>query len=130
MGDVLGWVNQRSADFSDFPLAAERLAELIRFTLDGTLSSSLARQLFARMIDTGLPAAEIIAQEGLVQVRDDDALQRWAAEAVAAHPAEAQRYRGGDNKLLAFFMGQVMKKSGGKADPRKSSEILRALLKE
>ena len=65
---------------------------------------------------------------GLVQVRAESQLEAWAREAVAAHAAEADRYRAGDAKLLAFFMGQVMKKSRGKADPRRATEILRDLL--
>jgi aspartyl-tRNA(Asn)/glutamyl-tRNA(Gln) amidotransferase subunit B len=128
MTDVLGWINQRAVSLGEFPLSAAALGELIQRARSGTLSSSLAKQVLARMIETGRSAAQIIADEGLVQITDDDALQAWVNEVVAAHPAEVQRFREGDNKLLAFFMGQVMKKSAGKADPRRTTEILKAKL--
>jgi aspartyl-tRNA(Asn)/glutamyl-tRNA(Gln) amidotransferase subunit B len=64
----------------------------------------------------------------LVQVSDQDALARWVDEVLAAHPAEVARYRGGEGKLLGFFVGQVMKRSGGKADPKGVGEVLRRRL--
>ncbi|MGH7460211.1 MAG: Asp-tRNA(Asn)/Glu-tRNA(Gln) amidotransferase subunit GatB [Longimicrobiales bacterium] len=128
MSDVLSHLKLREQDITEFPLRPDALAHLIRLVLAGTISNTMARHIFARMLDSGLGAQEIIAAEGLLQVRDSSQLERWAAEVVAAHPAEAERYRGGDQKLLGFFMGQLMKKSQGKADPKLASEIVRQAL--
>ncbi|MBX6362445.1 MAG: Asp-tRNA(Asn)/Glu-tRNA(Gln) amidotransferase subunit GatB [Gemmatimonadetes bacterium] len=128
MTDVLGWVNLRQATLAALPVTPERLADLIRLVADGTLSTTLARQVFARMAETGQEAAAIVEAEGLAQIRDTAQLEAWAAEVVAAHPAEAERYRQGEAKLLGFFMGQLMKRSRGKADPRQATALLKARL--
>lgn len=128
MTDVLGWLNQRGAPIEQFPLAAERLGELIHRVTDGTLSSSMARRVFTGMIETGRTAASIVDAEGLAQVRDERQIEDWADEVIAAFPDEVARFRGGESKLLAFFMGQVMKRSRGQADPRRATEVLRTKL--
>jgi aspartyl-tRNA(Asn)/glutamyl-tRNA(Gln) amidotransferase subunit B len=128
MGDVLGWLNQQQLDIEAFPIRPVQLGELIALVRDGTLSNALARQVFARMIETGRPAAEIVALEGLAQVGDAAALEAWVRTVVAEFPAEIERYRAGEAKLFGFLMGQVMKRSGGKADPGKAADILRAAL--
>jgi aspartyl-tRNA(Asn)/glutamyl-tRNA(Gln) amidotransferase subunit B len=128
MTDVLGWVNQRGGDFAALRVPPAEVGTLIRMTREGALSSSMAREVFNEIAESGRGAAAIVQERGLVQVRDEDRLRTWAAEAVAAHPGEAERYRGGDNKLFAFFMGQVMKRSKGQADPRRTTELLRELL--
>ena len=128
MTDVLGWVNQRGGDLAALRVPPAELGTLIRMTRDGALSSSMAREVFSEIAESGRGAATIVQERGLMQVRDEDRLRTWAAEVVAAHPEEAERYRGGDAKLLAFFMGQVMKRSKGQADPRRTSELVRELL--
>jgi aspartyl-tRNA(Asn)/glutamyl-tRNA(Gln) amidotransferase subunit B len=77
------------------------------------------------MIETGRSAADIVEAEGLAQVRDTGAIETWVEEVVAEHPDEMARLRDGEMKILAFLMGQVMRKSGGKADPRVASEMSR-----
>jgi aspartyl-tRNA(Asn)/glutamyl-tRNA(Gln) amidotransferase subunit B len=128
MTDVLGWLNQRHAGLAALRVPPAHLAELIGLVRAGTISSTVARSLFARMAESGEAPSPIVEREGLVQVRDESQLEAWARDAVEANPAEAARYRGGDARLLAFFMGQVMKRSRGKADPRRATEILRELL--
>jgi aspartyl-tRNA(Asn)/glutamyl-tRNA(Gln) amidotransferase subunit B len=125
MTDVLGWLNQRQLEIAAFPVSPDRLAGLIRLTLDGTLSSSLARRVLARMIETGDDAPAIVAAEGLAQVRDDDAIASWVDQVLSDFPDEAARLAAGEDKLLAFLMGQVMKRSGGKADPRRATQRIR-----
>ncbi len=128
MTEVLAWLNQQQCAITDFPVPPEHIAQLIGLVADGTVSSSLGRQVFARMVETGKPPATIVEEEGLAQVRDTGQLEVWVDEVIAAHPAEAERFRGGEQKLIGFFMGQVMRKSGGKADPRQATEILRRKL--
>jgi aspartyl-tRNA(Asn)/glutamyl-tRNA(Gln) amidotransferase subunit B len=128
MTDVLGWLNHRQATLNELRVPPAHLAELIGLVAAGTISSTVARSLFARMAESGEPPRPIVEAEGLTQVRDESQLEKWAADAVAGHAAEVERYRSGETKLLAFFMGQVMKLSHGKADPRRATEILRQLL--
>jgi len=128
MTDVMGWLNKRQMPLDAFPIPADRLAEVIRLARDGTLSSSMARTVFERMAETGESAAAIVRAEGLEQVSDTERLERWVDAVIAGHPAEAERYRGGETKLLGFFMGRIMTASGGKADPRRTTAILRERL--
>jgi len=129
MTDVLGWANQRQCAIREVPVTPEHLAGLIRLVADGTLSSSMARGVFERAAAAGRSPAEIVQAEGLAQVRDTGQLASWVAEVIEAHPAEAERYRQGEDKLLGFLMGQLMKKSRGQADPRQATELLRAQLR-
>lgn len=126
MRDVLGWLNERRLDIEAFPLPAARLGELIGLVAAGTISSTAARAVFPRMVETGRAAADIVESEGLVQVSDDDRLMEWADRALEDHPEEAQRFLGGEEKLVGFFVGKVMQRSGGKADPKRAAELLRA----
>jgi len=125
MTDVLGWLNERQLEFRAFPVPPARLGELIRLVHAGTLSSSLGRRVFLRMIETGEPAGAIVSAEGLAQVRDEEQIARWVEEVVQAFPDEVARLSAGEEKLLAFLMGQIMKRSRGKADPRRATELLR-----
>lgn len=128
MTEVLGWLNQQQCPISEIPVSPEHLAQLIGLIADGTVSTSLGRQVFARMAETGRAPAVIVQEEGLSQVRDTGQLEAWVDEVIAASPVEADRYRQGNEKLLGFFMGQIMKKSQGKADPRQVTELLRRKL--
>ena len=80
------------------------------------------------MARTGDRPRAIVRREGLTQVREDQVLERWVAEVVAAHPEEVVRCREGETRLLGFLVGQVMRASGRKADPRRVNQLLRATL--
>ncbi len=129
LGDVMAGYNADGA----FAVEPARLAELIVLVRDGTVSNQAAKQVFVEMArpvegrvrPSGL---EIAARLGLVQVQDTGALEGWVDEVLASHSAEVARYRGGETKLLGFFVGQVMRKSGGKADPKGVTPILKRKL--
>jgi aspartyl-tRNA(Asn)/glutamyl-tRNA(Gln) amidotransferase subunit B len=128
MTEVLAWLNRSRTPLSDLPVPAERLAELIRLVGRGTVSNTAARQVFEQMLSTGRSAADIVEAEGLAQVRDAQRLEDWAEAVLAAHPDVAERYRQGEDKLLGFLMGQLMRMSDGRADPARASRILRERL--
>ncbi|MBI4514039.1 MAG: Asp-tRNA(Asn)/Glu-tRNA(Gln) amidotransferase subunit GatB [Gemmatimonadetes bacterium] len=126
MRDVLELVRARGVDVGACPVRPAALAELLGFVRGGTLSLNLARQVFQKMADSGKSAAEIVRAEALVKVADAGQIEAWVAEVVAASPDEVARYRSGEGRLFGHFMGEVMKRSHGKADPKK----VRALLAE
>jgi aspartyl-tRNA(Asn)/glutamyl-tRNA(Gln) amidotransferase subunit B len=129
VGWVLGDVMTAFRDGRGFPVAPPRLATLIALVKDGVVSQQAAKRVYEEMEKNGEGAREIAERLGLVQVGDTDALGQWVDEVLAASPGEVARYRGGEAKLIGFFVGQVMKKSGGKADPKKVQPVLMEKLK-
>jgi aspartyl-tRNA(Asn)/glutamyl-tRNA(Gln) amidotransferase subunit B len=119
-----------SADGETVPaaLSPARVAEVVALVKGGTLSRQAAKKVLAEMLAKPGPAAEIAFALGLVQVQDAEQIDAWVSEAIQAHPAEVARYRGGETKLLAFFVGQVMKRSRGKADPKAVNAALTSAL--
>jgi aspartyl-tRNA(Asn)/glutamyl-tRNA(Gln) amidotransferase subunit B len=128
MGDVLRKLNEEGRTVADAPVSAERLADLVRLVAAGTISGTTAKDVFDRIWSTGAAAAEIVAREGLEQVSDEGALQDTVRELVALHPAEVETYRKGKTSTLGWFVGQVMKRTGGKANPQLVSRLLREAL--
>jgi aspartyl-tRNA(Asn)/glutamyl-tRNA(Gln) amidotransferase subunit B len=121
MGDVMTQFNQTGS----FPVSAPRLGELIGLVHDGTVSHQAAKRVFSELASKPGPTAHAVAERlGLVQVSDQGALSAWVTEVLAAHPAEVARFRGGETKLMGFFVGQVMKRSQGKADPKAVQPVL------
>ncbi|MFO7892954.1 MAG: Asp-tRNA(Asn)/Glu-tRNA(Gln) amidotransferase subunit GatB [Longimicrobiales bacterium] len=122
---VMAWMNETGQGIDGFPISPARLGELIRLTADDTLSSTAAKDVFDRMLDDDRSAAEIVAAEGLAQVSDPSKLEGWVDEALAEHPDEAERLRSGEDRLIGFFVGAVMRASRGKADPERVQMLLR-----
>jgi len=125
MGDVLASFNETGS----FPVAAGRLAVLIGLVKGGTLSHQAAKRVYGEMVQSPDEPGILAERLGLVQVSDQGALAGWVDEVLAAHPAEVERYRGGETKLMAFFVGQVMKRSRGKADPKGVQPVLQEKLR-
>ncbi|MDH3272515.1 MAG: Asp-tRNA(Asn)/Glu-tRNA(Gln) amidotransferase subunit GatB [Gemmatimonadota bacterium] len=128
MGPVQALMNQRGETTSTFPVVAESLAELIRMVDDGSISDTVGKRVLETMATDGRSAPEVVATEGLEQVRDDDALAAWIDEVVEDFPEEISRCRSGETRLVGFLVGQVMRRSGGAADPRRVNELLRERL--
>ena len=115
-------------DVSYVPIPAAELAELVKLTEQGVVSSSAAKGVFEKMWTTGHGAQAIIEAEGLAQVGDEAALSAIVAEVIAKNPGPVQQYRGGRTATLGFLVGQVMKSSDGKANPKVVNELLRKAL--
>jgi len=125
MGDVMTTFNQTGA----FPVDAGRLAGLVRLVREGVVSHQAAKRVYTELAERPGDEPKAVAERlGLVQVSDAGALGGWVDEVLAAHPAEVARYRGGETKLMGFFVGQVMKRSQGKADPKGVQPVLQAKL--
>jgi aspartyl-tRNA(Asn)/glutamyl-tRNA(Gln) amidotransferase subunit B len=127
MGSALADLNEHKAGLRVEP---KRLAALIGIVGEQKVSHQAGKRVFAEMTTTPGSPLEIAQRLGLVQVGDADQLAAWVSGVLESHPAEARRFREGEEKLLAFFTGQVMKASRGKADPKRVQEILRERLKK
>ena len=110
-------------------VSAPRLAALIALVQGGTVSHQSARKVYAELRRDPAEPKAVAERLGLVQVGDSDQLAKWVDEVLAANPGEVARYKGGEQKLIGFFTGQVMKQSGGKADPKGVGAMLRDKLK-
>ena len=129
-GDVAALLNKNGVDAADSRTPPDKLAGLLRRLAAGDISAPTAKAVLEKMWDGGEDADAIIEREGLKQIGGADELEKIAAEVVAAHPAQAEQFRGGKEKLLGFFVGQTMKATGGRANPALAGEILRRLLSE
>jgi aspartyl-tRNA(Asn)/glutamyl-tRNA(Gln) amidotransferase subunit B len=128
MGEVLAQLKVTAQDVSTFRARPHDLAELLNMVRDGIVSHTAAKQIFVAMVATGDPPAQIAERDGLIKVDDDSQLAGWLDEVIAEMPKEAERYRAGEKKLQGVLIGAVMKKSKGRADPRKLNQLLSSRL--
>jgi aspartyl-tRNA(Asn)/glutamyl-tRNA(Gln) amidotransferase subunit B len=124
MGPVQALMNDRGCDAITLPVRPAQLADLIGLVLDGTVSEGGAKKVLAAIAEQGGEPRAFVQAMGLLQVRDEGQLLSWVDATLESHPAEADRCRGGEKKILGFLMGQVMKRSKGQADPRRVNELL------
>jgi aspartyl-tRNA(Asn)/glutamyl-tRNA(Gln) amidotransferase subunit B len=124
MGEVLAALRATGAEISHFRVRPADLAQLLTLVRDGTVSHTAAKRVFALMVETGKPPAQVAADEGLSQVGDEDAIATWVDEVLQEHPEEAKRYLAGEKKLQGVLVGFVMKKSKGRADPKRVNQLL------
>ncbi|MEO8908636.1 MAG: Asp-tRNA(Asn)/Glu-tRNA(Gln) amidotransferase subunit GatB [Gemmatimonadaceae bacterium] len=124
MGEVLAALRASGAEIDRFRARPADLAQLLGLVRDGTISHTAAKRVFAMMVETGKPAAQIAADEGLLQVGDEGSIATWVDEVLAEHPEEAARFRAGEKKLQGVLVGFVMKKSKGRADPKRVNQLL------
>jgi aspartyl-tRNA(Asn)/glutamyl-tRNA(Gln) amidotransferase subunit B len=125
MGELLRVLNERGLTIADVPLAPAALAGLIALVDRGTISSSIAKEVFGRMLESGRSADEIVASEGLAQIGDEGALLAIVREVVSRNADAAAQYRVGKTQTFGFLVGQVMKGSGGKANPKLANQLLK-----
>ncbi|MBI3392487.1 MAG: Asp-tRNA(Asn)/Glu-tRNA(Gln) amidotransferase subunit GatB [Nitrospirae bacterium] len=128
MGDLTRFLNEAGGEIAASPVTPERLAGMLDLVENGTISGKIAKAVFEEMFKSGKDAAGVVKEKGLVQVSDAGEIERVVEQVLADNPNELAAYRGGKEKLFGFFVGQVMKKSGGKANPAKVNEILKAKL--
>lgn len=129
MGEVKGYLNDNGVHISDFPVTARAIAGIISLVDTGVLSSSAAKKVFAALLThPGMEPLQMAEQLNLLQSSDEGQLKAWAEEAIASYPAKVEEYRNGKKGILSLFMGEVMKMSKGKADPRATSKILQEIL--
>jgi aspartyl-tRNA(Asn)/glutamyl-tRNA(Gln) amidotransferase subunit B len=125
MGELARVMNERGADIARPPVGAEHLGELVRLVQEGAVTGPIAKSVFEKMAETGRRADEIVREDGLARIDDADALARAVRETLSAHADAVAKYRSGNTGVLGFLVGQVMRATGGKANPRLVNELVR-----
>ena len=128
MGELSGMLNRDNIEITASRISAAALAELLKRIVDATISGKIAKEVFESMWADGKAADAIIEERGLKQITDSSAIERVIDEVMAANPKQLADYRSGKDKLFGFFVGQVMKATGGKANPGQLNELLKTKL--
>ncbi len=128
MNDVLRMINETGIPAKDLRLSPAHLARIIQLVDAGTINTSTGKALLQKVQDSGRAPDEIVQAEGLAKVSDADAIRAVCAEVLAENPDQAASYRAGKATLIGWFVGQVMRKSRGKADPQLAKSVLEEIL--
>ena len=128
VGELFGALNRLGKDIADSPASPAQAAELLRLVADGTISGTIAKQVFEIMLETGEGAAEIVEKRGLKQTSDTGAIDTEIDKILAANTDKVAEFKSGKQQLFGFFVGQTMKAMQGKANPQVVNERLRAKL--
>jgi len=129
MGDIAAWLKNEKRSIDDLALKPAELAELVGLIVDGTISGKIAKEILPELLTEGGSPKALVDKKGLVQISDAGAIAAMIDEVLAAHPTELEQFRAGKNKLKGFFVGQLMKKSGGRIDPKLTNQLLDEKLK-
>ena len=124
MVDVNAYLNKVQQELKETALTAEGLAGMIKLITDGTISSKIAKKVFAELIEHGGDAAQIVKEKGLVQVSDSGQLLAWVNEALDNNPKSIEDYKNGRDRAIGFLVGQIMKASKGQANPQMINRML------
>ena len=125
LGEFTRELNNANKSVCESLTTAEDLAELLNTINSGSINNNQGKEVLVEMFASGKPAPEVIKEKGFEQVSDSGAIEKIVDEVIAANQANVEAYRGGNEKLFGFFVGQIMKASGGKANPKVVNDILR-----
>ena len=128
LSELLRELKNADIDIKGCQISAEDLGAMIRLIDDKTISGKMAKEVFAEMFATGKAPADIVKEKGLVQITDTSAIEKIVNDVIAASPKQLEQYKSGKTGLMGFFVGQVLKASGGKANPQAVNDILKAKL--
>jgi aspartyl-tRNA(Asn)/glutamyl-tRNA(Gln) amidotransferase subunit B len=130
ISELFGRLNKAGKDVAESPVSAEALGGLLDLLADNTISGRIAKDVFDEMFETGKPAAAIVEAKGLKQITDTGAIESAIAKVIANNPGQVEQYKGGKQGVVGWLVGQVMKATGGKANPKLVNELLRKKLEE
>jgi aspartyl-tRNA(Asn)/glutamyl-tRNA(Gln) amidotransferase subunit B len=128
-GDIAAHVNANRLAIAELPLQPAQLAEMVQLIENGTISGKIAKDILPELLEQGGSPRAIVEAKGLGMISDPAAITAVVEELLAAHPEEVEAFRGGKTKLQGFFVGQLMKRTGGRADPKLANQILSQKLK-
>ncbi|QZZ20674.1 Asp-tRNA(Asn)/Glu-tRNA(Gln) amidotransferase subunit GatB [Leptothermofonsia sichuanensis E412] len=125
MGDISAYLNSNSdVTIATLPLQPAELAELTTLIERGTISNKIGKDILPELLEKGGSPKKLVESKGLIQISDTGVIETAIDEVLAAHPKELEQYRNGKTKMLGFFVGQVMKQTGGRADPKLTNQLL------
>ena len=127
-GELFALLNEKNLEISQSPITAKNLSKLINLIKDGTISGKIAKSVFEIMADEGKDPQIIVEEKGLKQQSDPKEIEKLIDKVITNNPDKVKEYKSGKDKLFGFFVGQVMKVSGGKANPQLVNEILKKKL--
>ncbi|MCS7224623.1 MAG: Asp-tRNA(Asn)/Glu-tRNA(Gln) amidotransferase subunit GatB [Armatimonadetes bacterium] len=128
LGDLQGLLNESQKDWETCPVSPESLAQLVQLIDDQTISVRMAKEVLREMFATGRAPKTIVSEKGLVQIADQDYVRKVVIQVINNHPHAVADYLSGKDKLIGFFVGQVMKATGGKANPQLANRLVREAL--
>ena len=128
VGDISALLNKDNIEIDESNLSAENFGKLIERISDNTISGKIAKSVLDEIWENGSDVDEIIESKGLVQIQDESLLEEIANKVIESNPDQVSAYKNGKDKLFGFFVGQVMKETQGKANPKSVNEILRKIL--
>ena len=129
VGDVSALLNKDNIEIDESNLSAENFGKLIERITDNTISGKIAKSVLEDIWENGSDVDKVIETKGLVQIQDESILEDIAQKVIQSNPDQVSAYLNGKDKLFGFFVGQVMKETQGKANPKSVNDILRRLLK-
>jgi aspartyl-tRNA(Asn)/glutamyl-tRNA(Gln) amidotransferase subunit B len=130
LNDLAREMKATSTEISNVPVGSEALAEMIKMIDSEEISGKMAKDVLVRMYQSGKSAKEVVGELGGSQVTDEGAIRTFVEQSIAANPKQLEQYRAGKTSLIGFFVGQVMKLSGGRANPQVVNEVLKKALEE
>jgi len=122
--DIAAHLNENKVKIRELPLTPNYLAELVNLIDEGTISGKIGKEILPELLSEGGSPKELVESRGLTQISDASQLEPIIDEVLADHPNEVEKYRGGKTKLQGFFVGQVMKRTSGRADPKLTNQLL------
>ena len=128
MGEIAAYLKEDHIEITETKLTPENLAELIALIEKGTISNNIGKQIIIEMMKDGTKASVIVEKKGLSQISDEGAIKELVQKVVDAHPNEVEAYKNGKTNLLGFFVGQVMKETKGRANPKTVNQLLREII--
>ena len=127
--NLFGMLNAKGLDIADSPISSANLGKLLDLIADGTISGRIAKDVFEDMAATGKDPEAIVEEKGLKQISDTGAIETIVDKLIAENPGQAEQFRGGNEKVIGWFVGQIMRATQGKANPGMVNQLLRDKLK-
>jgi aspartyl-tRNA(Asn)/glutamyl-tRNA(Gln) amidotransferase subunit B len=127
-GDIAGYLNTTKISLFETRLTPQALAELVHLVEKSTISTAIAKKLLPELLEKGGSPEKLVAEKGLTQVSDEGALRAAIQKVIEANPKETADYKAGKDKLMGFFVGQVMKETKGSANPQMVNQLLKEML--
>ena len=128
MGEIAAYLKEEHLEITETKLTPDNLVELIALIEKNTISNNIGKQIIVDMMKDGTKASEIVEKRGLSQISDEGAIKEVCKKVAEAHPNEVAAYKNGKVQLLGFFVGQVMKETKGRANPKAVNELMKEIL--